>query len=492
MGLAYIAAAVEQAGHTVQVIDGVGEAMTNYSRFGPVYIRGMEFEKLVGRIDADVDVIGLSNMFSCGWLATRLLLRLIRDRFPEKPIVFGGEHPSGMPKLVMDQSPVDIIVLGEGEETVVEVLEHLAFGKPALPEIAGICYRSGGDMVRNPARARIRSVDEIAEPAWRHFKIDDYIELGQPHGAVQGRFMPMLATRGCPYKCTFCTNAQMWTQRWVARDYVKVVAEMEKYMRDYNATDFHFEDLTAIVKRQWMLDFASEIMRRNLKVTYQLPSGTRSEAIDREVARALKGSGCSDFPFAPESGDPRVLKAIEKRIDLGRMFQAADEAISEGISVTCNFIIGFPEDDWLSVINMYKAILRCAWHGFSGVNINAFSPQPNTLQFDRLVAAGKIPNFDDKYFLSLFTFQSFFVKKTSYNEKFSAMTLTLIIILGFFVFYSGYFLVRPQRFYHFLRSFFVKTTINKTTSYGRSMVREAKRIWLFRQELQKEYTFDKI
>jgi radical SAM superfamily enzyme YgiQ (UPF0313 family) len=492
LGLAYIAAAVEAAGHKVQIIDGVGEAMTKYTKFGPVFIRGMEFKDLVDRVESDVDVIGLSNMFSCGWLATRLLLRKLKERFPNKPIVFGGEHPSGMPELVMEQSPVDVIVMGEGEETIVEVLEYFSSGKPALKDITGICFREDGKTVRNGPRARIRSVDDIAEPAWQHFKIDDYIELGQPHGAVQGRFLPMLATRGCPYKCTFCTSAQMWTQRWVPRNYVKVVDEMEKYMRTYNATDFHFEDLTAIVKRDWMLDFASEIMKRGMKVTYQLPSGTRSEAIDREVARALKGSGCSDFPFAPESGDPRILKAIEKRIDLDRMFEAADEAISEGISVTCNFIIGFPEDDWKSVFLMYKAIVRCAWHGFSGVNINAFSPQPNTAQFDRLVEQGKIPIFDDKYFLSLFTFQSFFVKKTSYNETFSSMTLTLIIILGFFVFYSSYFLSRPQRIFHFLRSFFVKTTINKTTTYGRSMVREAKRIWLFRQSLQKEYTFDKF
>jgi len=490
LGIAYIAASIEAAGHHVVVIDAIGEGMTQYTPFGPVYLRGLTFQEIVKRIDPRTDVIGLSNMFSCGWLATRNLIHLIRKAYPTKPIVFGGEHPTGMPDLTMQQSPVDYIAMGEGEETIVELLQHISGGGPPVDKVAGICYRAPGDKaIATPRRSRIRDIDAIPEPAWHHFRINDYVELGQPHGAVKGRYMPMLATRGCPYKCSFCTSPQMWTQKWIARDYRKVVDEMEKYVAKYGTTDFHFEDLTAIVRRDWILNFAGEIQKRKLNVTYQLPSGTRSEAIDKEVAVALKESGCSDFPFAPESGDVRILKSIHKAVKLDALYKAADQAIEGGISVTCNFIIGFPEDDWLSLFNMYKAILRCAWHGFAGVNINAYSPQPNTESFNALRKAGKIPELNDKYFLSLFTFQSFFVKKTSYNDKFSSWQLTAFVLFGFFLFFGASFAMHPKKILYLFRSFFGKATQDKSTAYARSMVWEIKRIWAFRRSLKKNYSF---
>ena len=100
--------------------------------------------------------------------------------------------------------------------------------------------------------------------------------------------------------------------------------------------------------------------------------------------------------------------------------------------VSCNYIFGFPEDNWESILNNYKAIFKCARMGFTGVNINAYSPQPNTSSFKELVEDGHIKDFDDNYFMSLFTFQSFFVKKTSYNDLFSANLLTFLITIGFF------------------------------------------------------------
>src|SRR5438552_18702755 len=128
--------------------------------------------------------------------------------------------------------------------------------------------------------------------------------------------------------------------------------------------DFQFEDLTFIVSRDWILNFCAELEKRAMKITFQLPSGTRSEVVDSEVARALKASGCHEFAFAPESGDPRILKAIKKRVNLDKMYEAARSAIKADINVGCFFILGFPEDDGLSVLRTYKAVIKCAWLGF--------------------------------------------------------------------------------------------------------------------------------
>ena len=114
-------------------------------------------------------------------------------------------------------------------------------------------------------------------------------------------------------------------------------------MKKYVTTDFQFEDLTAIVKRDWILGFCQEIVDRKLELTCQLPSGTRSEGVDFEAAKAMKAAGCHEFAFAPESGDPHVLDAIKKKVELPRMFQFARESMEAGLSLGCFFILGFPK-----------------------------------------------------------------------------------------------------------------------------------------------------
>ena len=486
LGVAYIAASIESQGHHVQVIDAVGSALTTYTEFGPVYLRGLSFDEIVRRIDRETDIIALSNMFSCQWPATRRLIIKIKQIYADKPMILGGEHPTGMPDLVLNQAPVDVIVLGEGEETIIEVLHHYEKGMPKdLSMIAGVALRKDGKVIQTCRRERLRNIDDIPLPAWHHFHIESYLGFNQPHGAALGRYMPMLATRGCPYRCTFCTSPQMWTQRWIMRNPKLIVDEMEKYMAEYGATDFHFEDLTAIVKKEKILQLAQEILDRRLKITFQLPSGTRSEAVDRETARVIKAAGCSEFQFAPESGDERILRAIEKKVNLPKMFEAAKYAIHEGISVSCNFIFGFPEDDWKSIMNNYKAIIKCARLGFTGVNLNAYSPQPNTTSFRQLVDAGKIKQFDDNYFMSLFTFQSFFVKKTSYNDRVSSRQLTWLIFFGFLLFYVSYFALKPTRIYSSFKSFFTTNAANKSATYARSMLKEITRISRFKKSLRR-------
>ena len=489
LGIAYVAASIESKGNNVHVIDSIGSALTNYSKFGPVYLRGLEFNDIIKQIDSETDIIALGNMFSCQWTVTKHLISKIKDTYPHKPIVLGGEHPTGMPELSFKQSPVDILVLGEGEETIIDIIKYFSNNSIDLANIPGIGYRKNGKFIINNRRNRISDIDDISLPAWHHFNIEGYIDLKQTHGAALGRYMPMLGTRGCPYKCTFCTSPQMWTQKWIMRNYKKIVDEMEIYISDYGATDFHFEDLTAIVRKDKIIELAFEIMDRGLDITYQLPSGTRSEAIDLETASIIKESGCSEFAFAPESADARVRKAIEKKIDLDKMFQSAKYSINSGISVSCNFIFGFPEDNWESIVNNYKAIFKCARMGFTGVNINAYSPQPNTASFNELVEDGHIMEFDANYFMSLFTFQSFFVKKTSYNDSFSGNMLTFLITSGFLLFYISYFLFNPLRIIKTFGSLIMsKKSVNKSATYLKSMLTEIYRIIKFRGQLNKSKT----
>lgn len=482
LGQAYVAASLEQAGHRVTIVDAFGMGLDRYTPFGPVFLRGVSNSEAVAAIPANTDVIGVSCMFSCQWPATRLLIAEIKRRFPDIPLVMGGEHANGLPEFSLSQAPLDVVVVGEGEETAVHLMEYVS-GRAALEDIPGIVFLKDGKPVSTGPRNRIRNIDAIPSPSWHLVDIERYMRFNQPHGAAQGRFMPMLATRGCPFECTFCSSPGMWTQRWIPRDPKKVVDEIESYMRRYEATDFQFEDLTAIVRGDWIVDFCQEILNRHLRITWQLPSGTRSEAINAEVARLMKKAGCHEFCYAPESGCPETLRIIKKKVSLDKLFQSAKDAIASGIVVGCFFIIGFPHERWRNVLRTYRAIAKCAALGFSTVNVNTFSPQPHTELYNDLMKQGKI-KLDDDYFYSLFTFQDHGRWQTSYNHRFKNWQLSLMVKMGMLLFFGVSFLCRPWRLAQVLVDPFRAKSKSKLGKHLRAMRTDFVRITKARKAIK--------
>ena len=125
---------------------------------------------------------------------------------------------------------------------------------------------------------------------------------------------PLMATRGCPYRCTFCSSPSMWGTNWYARDPRDVIAEIKCYLTQYRIEHLEFYDLTAVVDRRWIMEFTALLRAERLPITWRLPSGTRSEALDEEVLGAMVASGCEAIVYAPESGSPRTLARVKKRV----------------------------------------------------------------------------------------------------------------------------------------------------------------------------------
>ena len=324
LGLAYIAGAIKEAGIPYTVIDGTGEALDAISPYPlrtDFMIQGLSFEEIADRIPADTALIGLSCMFSTLWPLTRDLAAHIRKRFPNTLLILGGEHGTAVPELVLRTSVFDIVAQGEGEETFLNLAKAIMAGQP-WREIPGLAYLDDGAFQNNGLAGRNRHVDDIPLPDWDSFPLEEYISRHQINGINIGRAMPLLSTRGCPYQCTFCSSPNMWTTRYITRDPVKVADEIELYKNKYNIANVDFQDLTAVVKRKWVVEFTHELIRRKLNVTWQMPSGTRSEVFDEEVADLLYKSGCRALAFAPESGSPEILAKIKKQVDLDHMLKA--------------------------------------------------------------------------------------------------------------------------------------------------------------------------
>jgi radical SAM superfamily enzyme YgiQ (UPF0313 family) len=460
LGLAYIASSLKTAGHHVTFVDGVGEALERYGRaekYEGLLVHGLSIPEVVERIDPEAHVVGVSSMFSNQWLFIRDLLNEIRRIYPEKLVIMGGEHVTACADYIIESCPaVDVCVLGEGEETVVELIDAYMSGR-SLGDVTGIAYRQDGKVVRTQRRGRVRNLDEIPEPDWSIVPIERYIENGVTYGANLGRSIPLLASRGCPFQCTFCSSPQMWTTLWAARKPELVVAEMKKYKARYNVTNFDFYDLTAIVRKQWIADFCNLLIEEKLDVTWQLASGTRSEAIDDEITPLLYKAGCRLVIYAPESGSPEELARIKKKVKLDRMITSMKAAHRAGIETKANMIFGMLGMTWKDVLRSYKFIARMAVVGVTNVAGYPFSPYPGSEDFAKLAASGRAKLSDDYFMGLLMLCRNLHTKNTvSYNENFDSRTLALICSGAFLLFYGVSFAVRPWRAVQIAYSNFVK------------------------------------
>ena len=452
VGLAYVAGSLREAGLEVSLIDGLGESLdTRHDWVKDCYICGLTLEQVVDRIPDDADMIGVHAGFSFDWPMCKVLIKLIRKRFPDIPLIGGGEHVSAVPEESLLESALDIIVCGEGEETAVEIARAIESGNKNFEFITGIAFHSKeGKFFKNDPRPRLKDVDNIASPAWDLTPIHQYLDRGFGYGVNRGRSMPIVASRGCPYQCTFCSSPNMWTTRWVIRDPDLLLDEMEKSMATYGATNFDFYDLTFVLNKRWLIDFCRKIVDRGLKVTWQLPAGTRSEAIDREVGYWMYHAGCRNMTYTPESGSPSVLKRIKKKVNPESMIRSISGTVKEGVNIKVNLIFGFPEDKIGEYFETYNFIIKMALAGAHDLSIWGFSPYPGTEIFDKLSLQNRV-KLNDEFYDSLRTYsdQS---KITSYGENFSDNSIKALRVFGLCLFYSTSFLCRPIRPFLIIRN----------------------------------------
>src|SRR5581483_2645338 len=274
------------------------------------------------------------------------------------------------------------------------------------------------------------------------------VYLDNPFGFEEQnrRAMPMMATRGCPYRCTFCSSPSMWGTSWLARDPRDVIDEIKYYLDEYRIEHVEFYDLTAVVDRRWILEFTRLLSAERLPITWRLPSGTRSEALDEEVLRAMVASGCEAIVYAPESGSPRTLARIKKKVKPDRMLASMRAAVRAGMHVRGHFIMGMPGQTLSEVGETFRFIARMAWAGIHDVNTYFFYPYPGSEMYRALVDQGKIDPHGAAYdeLLAGACFTDFKAIR-SWSEHFSPGMLRLLCLGSMAFFYVLNFLFWPLR-----------------------------------------------
>ena len=444
IGLAYLAAVLREAGHEVSAVDALAEGVGVSFEDDGYYCVGLKPDDTAALINPAATVIAVTCMFSQEWPSSRALIAAIRTRFPKAVIIAGGEHVTALPEFCLRECPaLDAVGLGEGEDTLREFTEHAA-DRSSWSSITGLGFLDEGRYVETPARQRIRGVDDIPWPVWDIFPMEAYLGNTNTFGVYRGRSMPILASRGCPYSCTFCSNPSMYGVLWKARKPSDVVDEIQAYRDRYQADNIDFYDLTMVLNKKWIIEFADELKRRQVKITWQLPSGTRTEIIDDEVAHALESSGCRNVVFAPESGSQRVLKSIKKAIKKDKLGAAIRASVRNGISVKTNHILGFPHEQRIDVIKTVWFGWQQAWWGVDTTSFTLFSPYPGSALFDEMRADGTIKELDREYFRSLAVYMDPW-ESTQYCKHIGGRELAFWRLFGMVSFFGISTLMRPWR-----------------------------------------------
>lgn len=448
IGLAYLASSLREGGFAVTVIDALGEDM---DRFEPahrpdLYFNGLRHEEIVRRIPSDSKVIGIQIVYTQNYVFTKNLIRKIRERFSEALIVAGGEHINALPEETLQECPeLDVCLLGESEESLLEITRAHFADLRNFSDIAGVVFRRGSEIVRTAKRSRIREPDKIPWPAWDLIPVENYLARRVGSGPNFGRRLPMVTSRGCPYRCTFCTSEQMWGPIYLTRKPELVVEEMKALVEKYRLDAIEIVDLTMAVNRKWFHQFLVLLKEANLGIRWSMPSGTRSEILDEEILGLLRDTGCTFFALAPESGSENSLEKVKKRVSLPNLVKALTTGSRFGMTIKMNIIIGFPFETRKDIFATFKFLMKSAFFGAQDGGVNIFRAYPGTQLFNELLQEGRVALNDETYDDVNFAWDIFSHKRKTFCRNIPTWEIKFYRLALGMSFYLATYLLSPAR-----------------------------------------------
>lgn len=444
IGTAYISGALQSVGHETTIIDCPGEDMHRYTQVPEVdlSINGLRADEVIERIPEDTDIIGLQSMHSNRWVYDQVIITAILQSFPGIPILLGGEHITATYEKVLAQFPeVTCCVLGEGEETVIEVVKAIEEDS-AIDKITGIAFMRNGHLVETGRRVRRKALDDLPRPSWDGVPIDKYLENNCGINSLSRKSITMVATRGCPHTCTFCTVPNMWDSKWFARPATDVVDEIKTYVACYGVNHIDFVDLTIVVTKKWMEEFCDELIAANLDLTWAIPIGTRTEKIDEELLIKMKKSGLTRVLYSAESGSEETLQRIQKRLNVTNFEKVVYETARLDIIVKVAFIFGFPGQTQKEVWDSFKLVNRIALLGAHDIVCLSFIPYPKTQLFDELDM-----DYDYRDPHNTIRLNNDIPRMKSWSDNLTDGQVKFIVLFFTLYFYGLQYILRPKRIF---------------------------------------------
>lgn len=325
LGLAYIAAVLEQAGYSVEIIDlNVGKAS----------------DKDLQRKIRNADIVGITGMITEYGEVLRLV-DIAKKANPKARVVLGGPLATTLPQELLRVSVADLVVVGEGEKTIINLVSAIKYGD-SFGDIKGIVYRDGNQIIATESAEPIADLDTLPFPARHLLNMNKYLKDLESCGLKNNEFgktksTNLITSRGCPYSCTFCFK-DMWGHKWRGRSPANIVDEMELLYRRYGMNSFFFNDDTFVLDRKRVFELCELIREKRLDVVWNCNG--RVDLMTKELLEAMYDAGCRGIGYGIESGDQEILDSMKKNITLDQVREVVKWTRNAGIKTLGTFIIG--------------------------------------------------------------------------------------------------------------------------------------------------------
>ena len=369
LGLGYIASSLEKAGFEVDVIDAIALTLSKEE----VSLRIKEFNPRIVGITAMTPTI--KGAFEAAEIAKNLV----------KITLIGGVHMSIFPFETLQRDSVDFGIIGEGEESMVQFCKAVE-NDESYEDVEGLCYKKDGRIIIGQPKF-ISNVDSLPMPSYHLLPMEKYSSIIGLHPAST-----MMGSRGCPYLCGFCYKTPS-DKKYRIRSVEKIVDEIEFLIKNYGLKEIMFYD--DIMPQQYAADLSNEIIKRNVKISWQTPE--RVNLVNPDLLKLMAKAGCRILRFGVEQGDPDQMAFVEKRINPEQVKEAFKEAKKAGINTFAYFIIGYvneTEKTMQATIDLAKELDP------RYVMFTKATPLPNTPLMQQSVEQGLIePDYWNRFVL---------------------------------------------------------------------------------------------
>jgi len=361
LGLLAIGSVLKRAGHQVKILD---LRISNSP--------DEELEFVMRSFDPQVVGIGVMTI-ECKYGFVDAAK--VKEINPGVKIVFGGPHCSHEPQFILNDPNVDLMVSGEGDLTIVELIDALEQDRD-IENVPGIAYKKNGSYIRTADRPVIRDLDKF-DQEYNLINLERYFNFQSSMDFFpvfrNKRFLPLVTSRGCPFKCTYCHD--IFDKSIQYRSPKAVVDEIEYLINKYGVREFHIVDDVFNVNMKRAKIVLDAIIQRNLNIHISFPNGLRADFFDDELIDKMQRAGVYRMALGIESGSQRIQDMIKKDLDINIIYDVVEKLTRARMSVHGFFMLGFPSetrDEMKETINFACDL------GLTTANFSLVIPNPGT------------------------------------------------------------------------------------------------------------------
>ena len=377
IGLMYVAAALEEAGFEVQMLD-------NYLMKKPVG----EVKELVSKLNPQIVGITCGSATYSRCVETA---KAIKEALPNCKIVVGGWHASYVPDSLLANPEIDYVVMGEGERAMTQLATCITNGnESAAMTIPGVALRHKGKNIKNPPKF-IENLDEIPCPARHLLPVEVYDRTIEYLNVRPADVMSI--SRGCVFDCGFCETKKLWGNIYRAFSPQKVIGEIQYLQKNYGTKGIYFINDNFTLRKKQTIELCNLMIENKLDLEWVCD--TRVDIVDQEVLEKMSKAGCKTIFFGVESGSQKILQRIGRNITLEQAESAFKLCRKNRIQTACSFMLGLPDE---TLKDMEKSLKFAKKLDPDWCQFNIFIANPDSKMYQEVLESKNYVRLDDFLF----------------------------------------------------------------------------------------------